>query len=223
MVLKNLTISEDLANCKDSMLFGSGTQIAYAEFTKGTAEITVSLEVRGKVRVIFGEYVYTNPKEFPNELKTLIRSDKYWDTNEKVYVSLNNWFEYIFTVKTPDGEFSDGVVCEDDISMFTTDRLELEMTKIAEYAEDVNNFVNLDSLHKLYRTTLAKTENSEPKFVMFVKSSHEPTVEELKNNKEFSTDMAETGYSFIKDITVFPEHKLEAYCNGDYPKIVSLD
>lgn len=129
MVLKNFNLYKMLEDCGESMLFRKRTQIAEAEFSNG---IEVSLEVRGDVRVLFGEYVYTNPLEFPDELKTLIKSDKHWDTNEKVYVSLNNWFEYIIT--TPNG--SDGVVCEDDISKFTVEQLKQKMTEVAEWAKE---------------------------------------------------------------------------------------
>ena len=88
---------------KDSMEIKSGTVIATLQnLATGTR---VSLEVRGDIKVCYspegfsvvgyGEY-YTNPVEFPKELKEIIQQGKLFEDTEHVYVCDNNWFE-IFT------------------------------------------------------------------------------------------------------------------------------
>ena len=89
----------DMTQITDSMQLDSDTQIAGMEF-KG---ITASLEVRGYVGVYWNpdatsEYLdsgdhYTQPSDFPQELKDLIKEGGYWDCDPRVYVTENNWFE----------------------------------------------------------------------------------------------------------------------------------
>ena len=103
----------DMANIKDSMQLDSGTVIAEMDYDGYHA----SLEVRGEVKVWFnpncltddnadpmdGDY-YNYPSEFPKELKDIISGEampyfdgkiqrEFWDTDVRVCVSDNNWFE----------------------------------------------------------------------------------------------------------------------------------
>ena len=90
----------DMTKIVDSMQLDSGTEIAGMKLDN----ITVSLEVRGEVRVWWNENgdpfdgdCYTTPSEFPRELKDLIAGDnRWWDCDKRVYIDNNNWFE-VFT------------------------------------------------------------------------------------------------------------------------------
>lgn len=97
--LKNFYWDEEavkLANI-NSMLVDSNTTLASAEFDINGKTEEISIEVRGEVQVLFeGEYFY-NPSEFPRELKNLIKSNKWWDTDERVNVFNNNWVELFYT------------------------------------------------------------------------------------------------------------------------------
>ena len=92
----------DMRNIKDSMQLDSEQIIASLE----AGEKRATLEVRGDVKVWWNPYVgdpdypspydgeyYTYPSEFPEELKDLIKTENYWETDERVGVSENNWFE----------------------------------------------------------------------------------------------------------------------------------
>lgn len=93
-----------LENIVDSMQLNSGTEIASVE----TEELRCTLEVRGSVKVIFDGSIYTQPDEFPEELKELIASsDRWWDTDSRVEVIENNWFEMFCTDKK-----SGSIVCD---------------------------------------------------------------------------------------------------------------
>ena len=93
----------DMTQITDSMQLDSDTQIASMEFHG----ITAYLDVKGEVKVWWnsnaetddldemfkcGDY-YKYPSEFPQELKDLIKEDRGWDCDPRVYVSENNWFD----------------------------------------------------------------------------------------------------------------------------------
>lgn len=97
----HLNTDIDLREIKDSMQLDSEQTIA----TLKSGERWASLEVRGDVKVFWNPNInsgtgtphdgnfYAYPSEFPQELKDLIKEDPYWTTDERVYVSENNWFE----------------------------------------------------------------------------------------------------------------------------------
>ncbi len=102
--LKSKTeVYQSLKDVVDSMQIDSETQIA--SYTDKENDIYLSLEVRGAVKVEYkGEY-YTQPSDFPDELKNLIK-DGYIEYDEnnvptklpfsyspEVNVLDNNWFE----------------------------------------------------------------------------------------------------------------------------------
>jgi hypothetical protein len=133
MNIKNFWCDDDLSQYVDSMLFDSGECIAEMECEIGCAEIKISLEVRGKAKVYFGDdcQPYKYPSEFPQALKKLIKANPgRWDTEDGVYVDMNNWFEYIYTVND---KYSDGVMCEWDISKGTPEDIKKEMLEICEW------------------------------------------------------------------------------------------
>ena len=105
---------DNLSKYTDSMLFDSGTNIAYGTYIYNDEEVDISLDICGSVEVTYKNEVYTTPSEFPIQLRNLIKAHPNdWDCEDDVYVGFNNWFE----VKSP----LDGWVCEDDISTMSED------------------------------------------------------------------------------------------------------
>ncbi len=108
----------EMDKIKDSMQLDSEQTIAWLR----AGEKIISLEVRGEVKVwwnpnatkdsspINGEY-FKYPSEFPEELKELIKNEQYWDTDERVCVSQNNWFE-LFICKNKNDLVPDSVVVD---------------------------------------------------------------------------------------------------------------
>ena len=130
MEIKNFRCNE-LSQYVDSMLFDSGEEIAAMEFENYGKEMYISLEVRGDVKVFFNKEVYRWPSEFPPILRELIQTNPgCWDCEDYIYVDMNNWFEYIFEV---DGQYSDGIMCEWDISKGTPEDIKREMLEICEW------------------------------------------------------------------------------------------
>lgn len=133
MKIKNFKCNE-LSQYIDSMLFDSGEVIAVMEVEDNGKKIEISLEVRGEVRVDFDGVVYCRPSEFPDVLKELIETNPgCWDCEDYMYVDMNNWFECMYTVQTNDREYSDGVMCEWDISKVTPEDIKREMLKVCEW------------------------------------------------------------------------------------------
>ena len=68
-------VSENLAECVDSMLFDSNTGIAYIRCkTNDGLTVAVHLDVRGEVRVGYKGQLYNKPSEFPEELRNRIKA-----------------------------------------------------------------------------------------------------------------------------------------------------
>ena len=127
IICVDYSVDNDLSKYVDSLLFESGTQIAYANFQKGKNKVYVSLEVRGQINIDYKGEIYTNPEEYPDELINLIKSGKiYFDDN--VYMNLNNWFEYIYT---ENNICSDGFVCEVDVSELSPYEIVNNLTEVA--------------------------------------------------------------------------------------------
>ena len=140
MNIKNFKCNENLSQYVDSMLFDSGECIAEMEYEIDDTLITICLEVRGEVKVDFNGVSYNRPSEFPLELKELIKGNPAnWDCEDYVYVDMNNWFEYIYTVDSAHGDsYSDGVMCEWDISKWGPKKIKDEMIEICKWiAEDL--------------------------------------------------------------------------------------
>ena len=130
-MLRTFSCSDNLAQYTDSMLFDSGECIASMDyFDEETGKsVTLDLRVCGSVKVSFKETNYTHYSDFPEQLKKLIKKNREWELDERVYVDENNWFEYIFDV---DG-CSDGIVFESDLSTYTPDQLEKEMESVCKF------------------------------------------------------------------------------------------
>lgn len=135
MKIKSFKCNENLSQYVDSMLFDSGECIAEMECElDGGGLCTISLEVRGEVRVDFDGNRYHEPSGFPEELKKLIKEYHMWDCDDRVYVDMNNWFEYMYTVDNERwNSYSDGVMCEWDISKGTPEDIKREMIEICEW------------------------------------------------------------------------------------------
>lgn len=130
-MVKEFSCSDNLAQYIDSMLFDSGECIASMDyFDEETGKsVTLDLKVCGCVKVTFKETEYTHYSDFPEQLKKLIKKNREWDLDDRVYVDENNWFEYIFDV----GGFSDGIMFESDLSTYTPDQLEKEMESVCKF------------------------------------------------------------------------------------------
>jgi hypothetical protein len=134
MKIKSFKCNDNLSQYVDSMLFDNGVCIAEMECEFDNGDMcTISLEVRGEVNVDFNETTYRSPSEFPDELKNIIKENRLWDCESCVYVDMNNWFEYMFTVKDDKYQYTDGVMCEWDISKGTPEDIKKEMIEICEW------------------------------------------------------------------------------------------
>lgn len=119
---------DNLEKYKDSMLFDStsmgGDSIAAGTFEYKNQSFTVYLDVCGEVNVTYKDKTYDKPSEFPCELRNLIESNPSdWTRCEDVYVSFNNWFEYIFN--------SDGKMLAGDLSQMSKEDVLNSMYAIA--------------------------------------------------------------------------------------------
>ncbi len=129
--VKDFDCVDNLSNYVESMLFDSNEVVASGKFYFLGNKVEVSLEVRGEVAVDYKGETYHKPSEFPEELKELIKEHPYdWsvyspsgegndDCEGNIYVGMNNWFEYIYEA----ADYSDGIVCEDDISKETPESI----------------------------------------------------------------------------------------------------
>lgn len=116
----------DLTKYVDSMLYDSDTVIAQGTFVSNTdVQYDISLVVTGAVAVYFNDIKYTQPSDFPQALKEIIRKRKLF-SSENVTVWENNWFAYIVTVNG----YTDDVVFEADLSTYTDQMLQDEMKEI---------------------------------------------------------------------------------------------
>lgn len=157
VVFSDYTIEKPLSECIESMLIDSDTVIA-AITAKSETGLTVelTLEVRGCVSVTYKGQVYNKPSEFPEELRQWIlknytqaidiadMTDEQLDAaaeacgidtdeEDEVYVTLNNWFEYIYEITDADGDTicNDGILCEDELHTMTDEQLRSEMEEVA--------------------------------------------------------------------------------------------
>ena len=133
--LESFTCEDNLAQYISSMLFDSGEEIARGTFTYGDEHLEISLKVCGEVAVTYKDEIFHRPSDFPDELIQIIKEHPYdWDIyapsgegNDDfecyIYVSMNNWFEYLF-----DG---DGDVYEEDLAEATPGMILDDMFYIA--------------------------------------------------------------------------------------------
>ena len=136
MKVKSFKCNDNLSQYIDSMLFDSGECVAEMKCELDNGDLcTISLEVRGEVKVDFDGNRYREPSGFPEELKKLIKEYHMWDCDDRVYVDMNNWFEYIYTIND---KYSNGVMCEWDISKGCPEDIKKEMIEICEWvAKDI--------------------------------------------------------------------------------------
>lgn len=113
----------DMKPIKDSMQLCSDTQIC--RYGPPDGQFKVTIEVRGEVRITYKDEVYTNPSDFPQEVKEIIKNGDLWNTDE-IYVGNNNWFELFFWDE--EGNFLDSDVV--DIEGMTPEEL-------CDYCEEV--------------------------------------------------------------------------------------
>ena len=124
------------------MLFPSGRVIATGKYSLNDKLCTISLEVCGEVAVEYCGTTYHDPESFPDELVAKIKANPgTWemcapsgegnDSEQEcsnVYVNMGNWFEYL----TVSGRsFTEGFVCDGDISTYTPEDIRSEMADLA--------------------------------------------------------------------------------------------
>ncbi|ORX75634.1 hypothetical protein BCR32DRAFT_249427 [Anaeromyces robustus] len=121
---------EDLSVYKDSLLFSNGNIIATLSATDNNGNIIdMELVVVGEIRIKFindeNSSYYSDPKDYPDELRNTIEKGMY----DLLDIRNNNWFELSFSIKNINGKVlaSDGDVYENDISIMTKDELKQEM------------------------------------------------------------------------------------------------
>ena len=132
MDIKNFECEEDLSQYTDSMLYDSDTTIAHIECAAadGTS-VEMDLMVRGHVKVEYNGCTYKTPSDFPERLKKLIRKfPNKWDLHRNIFISENNWFEYIYTVTQNGESYSDGIMFEKDLSKYSVEDLREEMLEL---------------------------------------------------------------------------------------------
>jgi len=127
-MIKNFSCSENLSKYIDSMLFDSGECIASMDYTDDTTgkKVSLDLKVCGHVKVSFEEVDYVRYSDFPEKLKKLIKNNREWELDERVYVDENNWFEFIYSTE----KFSDGIIMEEDVTSYTEETLKVLMEEI---------------------------------------------------------------------------------------------
>ena len=129
---------KDLSQYTDSMLFDSGTIIAFMDCAYNECQVSIELRVCGEVDVTYKGEDYRHPSDFPNELREIIKHNPYWFTDtEDLYITNNNWFEYIYDCVYNGNTWSDGVLLEGDLSTYTEADLLKEMFELVmEIVED---------------------------------------------------------------------------------------
>lgn len=135
LTLTYFDCEKDLSQYTDSLLFTDDEVPVEAEFEDSNGNnINLRLIVTGAVNLTYKEETYTNPADFPDELKEIIKSGEVYD-NEDTYISDNNWFELVFTVTNAAGEeiaYDGDADIFDDLSKMTADDLKTQLTDYAE-------------------------------------------------------------------------------------------
>ena len=83
----------DLTVYKDAVLFKRGHLIAEVETKIFGKTVVASLMVRGKTTIIYKNRPFRSVEEFPESLKTLIRTSPIWEQDDDVYVDERSRFE----------------------------------------------------------------------------------------------------------------------------------
>lgn len=89
----NFHCVSDLTLYKDAVLFKPGHLIAEVETKIFGKTVVASLMVRGKTTIIYKNRPFRSVEEFPESLKTLIRTSPNWEQDEDVYVDERSRFE----------------------------------------------------------------------------------------------------------------------------------
>lgn len=94
-----------------------------------------SLEVRGSVRVFYGEdnILYRYPSEFPQELKELIATNNEWELDSDVFADETNWFE-IFVTNPNYTSVPDAIVV--DVEGYTPTQIKDLLEEYIDYAKE---------------------------------------------------------------------------------------
>lgn len=127
---------KDLSECKDSLLFNSDVSIAeYTATDENGNTMNLWLTVKGDVDIsrIDGEKRFRSVSEYDDELIADIKSGEVYNQS-KYAISLNNWFEVIYTLTDDDGHdiYEDGIVYDGgDISKMTKKELEADLREMA--------------------------------------------------------------------------------------------
>lgn len=91
------SVADYLLNVNDSMELDSGQCVAELE----VGDVLATINVEGKVRVVFDDEVYRSASQFPQELRDLFHSGAAYNS-ERIYIDDNNWFECYVYYKNPD-------------------------------------------------------------------------------------------------------------------------
>ena len=184
----------DLSKYVDSMLFPSGKEIAHMRCSGNGSTVDMCLEVRGEVNVEFEGETYRDPVDFPEELKDIIKNNGLFD-DERLYVDANNWFEYIYTI---DNIWSDGIMCEIDISICTQEDIKKEMYEWCCYLLNKDNYKFDDlpeTMKELKEGSRSKVEMDFYKMEDLFTKATENGLEPVKGYIVFTEDSFNKPYS----------------------------
>ena len=138
----------------DSMLLDKYEPIAMLGIDTGDSQETILVEINGDVNVDYKGVNYNKPSEFPEELKNLIRTDKYWEGDENVCVNYNNW---IVTRHTEDDRYSNNESLDESIY----DDADKMLESLTEYAMEVYDIDIIENVKDFYKENLEKAERDE--------------------------------------------------------------
>lgn len=128
----NFNCDENLKQYTDSMLFDSGTIVASLDCEHNGYKICIDLKVCGEVDVTYKGEDYRYPSDFPDELKEIIKNEPTWFIHtDDLYVTNNNWFEYIYDCSYNGQTWSNGVLFESNLSAYSEIDLLNEMCELA--------------------------------------------------------------------------------------------
>lgn len=139
IVWKNLEIRTPLADCKDSMLFDSGTDIVSLE--DKNQEYCLRVTVLGETCIRFKDQIYRFASDFPQELVDMIESGEiYSESNTAAEVLSSNWYSAGFFYN---GAFIDDIIYDRNISELLEVELIEDLRSIAVefiniYKEDID-------------------------------------------------------------------------------------
>ena len=125
----NFSCESNLSVYTDSLLFDTGEIVATLDYKN----YHVVVDVTGEKRIFFGDEIYTQASDYPDELIENIKNGHIYDYQEDCYLQDNNWFDIAIY---KDDYFLDDQVFEEDLSKLTPEQLKSIMVDYLEFFLD---------------------------------------------------------------------------------------